>query len=130
MIEQLLDTRVLLLFLQNDPALPLRLTQLIEDQERRSLISMATLWEIANKQSQGLLNFAQAQRADLPLLLLNTGFELLPIEWDTMRRAASLPRYHEDITDRLLVAQAIDRNIPILSLDPQLDLYPIQRIAS
>jgi PIN domain nuclease of toxin-antitoxin system len=130
MIEQLLDTRVLLLFLQNDPSLPSSLARQIEDRERRSLISMATLWEIADKQSLGRVVFPAALRPDLPILLLDQGFEILPIDWATMRRAASLPRHHDDSTDRLLVAEAIGRDIPILSLDPRLDAYGIRRIES
>ena len=130
MIEQLLDTRVLLLFLQNDPSLPPTLIRHIEDRERRSLISMASLWEIAEKQSMGRVVFPPALRPDLPILLLEQGFEILPVDWAAVRRAASLPRHHHDATDRLLIAEAIDRNIPILSLDSQLDPYGIRRIGS
>lgn len=130
MIEQLLDTRVLLLFLQNDPALPSSLAERIEDHERRSLVSMASLWELAEKQSDGRVLFDPAHRPDLPGLLLEQGFEILPIDWAAMRRAAALPRHHRDSTDRLLIAEAIDRNIPILSLDSQLDSYGVQRIDS
>ena len=91
MIEQLLDTRVLLLFLQNDPALPDPLAKRIESPQNRSLVSLA--------------------------------------EWRTMRRAAGLPSHHSDPTDRILVAEAITRNIPILSLDETFDLYKIPRIS-
>ncbi len=128
MIEQLLDTRVLLLFLQNDPALPDPLAQRIESSQHRSLVSLASLWELSQKQSLGLVKFAAAQRPDFPDLLLEEGFEVLPIDWGTMRRASSLPRHHGDPTDRLLIAEAIARDIPILSLDPAFDLYGIQRI--
>ena len=116
MIEQLLDTRVLLLFLQNDPALPDPLAKRIESPQNRSLVS-------------GLLKFEAAQRPDFPDLLIEEGFEVLPIEWRTMRRAAGLPRHHSDPTDRILVAEAITRNIPILSLDETFDLYKIPRIS-
>ncbi len=129
MIEQLLDTRVLLLFLQNDPALPDSLAQRIEAPDHRSLISMASLWEISQKQDSQNLRFPPADRPDLPGILLDSGFNLLPIEWETMRRASHLPPHHPDPTDRLLIAEAIARNIPILSLDPQLDPYPITRIS-
>lgn len=130
MIEQLLDTRVLLLFLQNDSTLPATLARQIEDQERRSLVSMASLWELADKQSRGLVGFEAARRPDFPATLLESGFEILPLDWPLMRRAAALPWHHHDSTDRLLVAEAIARNIPILSLDPQLDLYDVERIGA
>ena len=130
MIEQLLDTRVLLLFLQNDSDLPDSLAKRIESPDHRSLVSLASLWELAQKQSQGLVQFEAAQRPDFPTLLIEEGFEVLPIEWPTMKRASSLPQHHSDPTDRLLVAEAITRNIPILSLDVNFDSYGIERISA
>jgi PIN domain nuclease of toxin-antitoxin system len=41
---------------------------------------------------------------------------------------SSLPFYHKDPFDRLLIAQAMQENIPILSKDIAFDAYPIQRI--
>lgn len=129
MIKQLLDTRVLLLFLQNDPHLPDSLAKRIESPDNRSLVSLASLWELAQKQSQGLVQFEAAQRPDFPSLLTEEGFEVLPIDWSTMKRASSLPQHHSDPTDRLLVAEAIARDVPILSLDEMFDRYEIQRIS-
>ncbi|MEN8693741.1 MAG: type II toxin-antitoxin system VapC family toxin [Akkermansiaceae bacterium] len=130
MIEQLLDTRVLLLFLQNDSELPDSLARRIESPDHRSLVSLASLWELAQKQSQGLVQFEAAQRPDFPSLLSEEGFEILPIEWATMRRASTLPQHHRDPTDRLLVAEAISRDAPILSLDKNFDPYGIERISA
>lgn len=130
MIEQILDTRVLLLFLQNDPALSDDLARRIENPDHRSLVSMASLWELAQKQARGLILFEPARRPDFPKVLLEEGFDVLPVEWGIMRRAASLPPHHSDPTDRLLIAEAIARNIPILSLDPQFDLYEIERLGA
>ncbi len=128
MIEQLLDTRVLLLFLQNDPALSDDIARQIEDPGRRSLVSMASLWELAQKEARGLLLFEPAKRPDFPRVLLEQGFDILPVEWGIMRRAASLPLHHTDPTDRLLIAEAIARNIPIISLDQRFDLYQVERV--
>lgn len=130
MIEQLLDTRVLLLFLQNDPALSEDIASWIEDPDRRSLVSMASLWELAQKEARGLVSFEPAQRPDFPSILREGGFDILPVEWGIMRRAASLPLHHEDPTDRLLIAEAIARNIPIISLDQQFDSYKVKRLGA
>ena len=61
-------------------------------------------------------------------MLLEEGFEVLPLDWGVMRRAAELPLHHDDPTDRLLVAEAIARNIPIVSLDETFDQYGIERL--
>lgn len=130
MIEQLLDTRVLLLFLQNDSDLPDSLAERIESPNHLSLVSLASLWELAQKQSLGLVEFEAAQRSDFPSVLTEEGFQVLPLEWSTMKRASALPQYHHDPTDRLLVAEAISRDIPIVSLDPTFDHYGIQRVSA
>ena len=128
MREQIVDTSMLLFFLQNHSRLPRRAARLIEDASRRSLVSMASLWEISIKASLGKLAFDPATDEDLPGLLRARGFHLLPIDWPAMRRAAALPWHHRDPFDRLLVAEAVLRRAPILSTDAKLDAYEVERI--
>jgi len=40
----------------------------------------------------------------------------------------ALPFHHKDPFDRLLIAQALYEQIPIVSVDPQLDAYSVTRI--
>ena len=59
MREQVVDTNVLLYFVQGHSRLPKRVARLIEDSSRRSVVSMASLWEISIKTSLGKLNSLQ-----------------------------------------------------------------------
>lgn len=128
MNEQIIDTNVLLFFLQNDARLPRRAASMIEDPSRRSLISMASLWEISIKVGIGKLKFKPAGDPSLPHRLSRAGFHLLPIEWEAIQRASTLPWLHRDPFDRLIVSEALIRAAPILSTDPKLDGYGIERI--
>lgn len=126
--DQLLDTNVLLFFLEDSPRLPGKLAQMIENPSTRSHVSLTSLWEIAIKASIGKLKVDYANREDLPEMLESMGFHLMTPGWAAMRTAAFLPLYHRDPFDRLLVAECQLRDIPILSCDSQLDAYGIQRI--
>jgi PIN domain nuclease of toxin-antitoxin system len=65
---------------------------------------------------------------ELPEILQRRGFTELPITIAQSVRVASLPLHHRDPFDRLLVAQAQDLNLPILSADKLLDLYDVKRL--
>ena len=63
-------------------------------------------------------------------LLLDTQFELLPVEAVHVFGLQALPLHHKDPFDRLLIAQAITEGMPILSVDTLFKHYPIQVIAA
>jgi PIN domain nuclease of toxin-antitoxin system len=129
MIEQIIDTNILLFFLQNDRRLPSRAADLIEDSNRVSLVSIASLWEISIKTSLGKLNYNPATTTlEFPRELENQGFEIAPLSWQAICRASKLPWHHRDPFDRYLIAEAQNRNAPILSTDDQLDAYEVERI--
>jgi len=125
---QIIGTNVLLFFLQDDRRLPKRAASMIEDSSRRSLVSMASLWEISIKAGIGKLKFKYADDPALPQRLRQDGFHLLPIEWTSIQRASKLPCLHRDPFDRLILAEALIHNAPILSTDSKLDGYGIKRI--
>ncbi len=127
-MDHLLDTHVLIYFLEDHPRLPRRLVNWIEDPWFRSCVSMASLWEISIKAGLGKLRVSYADRPDLVELLEKSGFEVLPIGWQAIRRAGMLPLHHRDPFDRLIVAEAQLRGLPVLSFDAKLDLYGIERV--
>lgn len=57
-----------------------------------------------------------------------TGFIVIGIDPLHAIRSGLLPFHHRDPFDRLLAAQSLEMNIPILSRDRQLDLYGVSRI--
>lgn len=56
------------------------------------------------------------------------GFGILPVEFRHTAALTSLPFHHRDPFDRLIVAQAMVEEIPIVSGDTVLDAYPVKRV--
>lgn len=85
-------------------------------------ISVASLWEIAIKVSLGKLDAPD----DLPERVQQLGFELLPVTHDHVWRVRRLPFHHRDPFDRLLVAQAQEQGLPIVTADPAFQAYDVK----
>ena len=128
MREQVIDTDVLLFFVQGHSRLPKRVARLIEDTSRRSVVSMASLWEISIKTSLGKLKFPTADDHDLPALLCAEGFDVQPISWPVIRRASQFPWHHPDPFDRYIAAETQTRDAPVLSIDAKRDYFGIEQI--
>lgn len=54
-----------------------------------------------------------------------TGMSILSIENSHILRMEKLPRHHKDPFDRIIVAQALEENLPILTSDEDIPLYPV-----
>ena len=91
------------------------------------LVSAAIAWELSIKVNLGKLD-AMSVVADLGSRLEKEGFSELPITLSQATRAGLLPLHHRDPFDRMLVAQAQDLGIPILSSDSLLDRYDVKRL--
>lgn len=83
---------------------------------------------MAIKHSIGKLNFDLAFDEFIEQQIIRNGIELLPITTNHISIVATLPLHHRDPFDRILIAQALAENIPILSADKIFDLYPIRRL--
>ena len=115
----LLDTHVLLWWREASPRLSLRASAEIADGENGILVSIASLWEITIKRRLGKLVFED----DLETVMSEERFELLGISFSHLRRLDTLPLLHRDPFDRLLIAQALAENVPILTTDSTFSGY-------
>ncbi|MGL4500147.1 MAG: type II toxin-antitoxin system VapC family toxin [Planktothrix sp.] len=123
----LLDTHTLLWFFMGNPKLSDKARLLIEDNQNQKLISVASVWEMAIKQSQNKLTLENLAADYITDKIQWADFDLLSINLRHLRLLSTLPFHHRDPFDRLLIAQAIQENIPILSKDIAFDAYPVQR---
>jgi PIN domain nuclease of toxin-antitoxin system len=123
----LIDTHVLVWWFSDPGRLSKRAASIVTNTVNTVLVSAATAWELSIKVNLGKLD-AMALLADLPHRLEQTGFTELPVTIAQATRAGLLPLHHRDPFDRLLVAQAQDLGVPILSADSSLDSYDIKRV--
>ena len=124
----LLDTHTFIWFVMDNSTLSSQAAGLIRNPDNEVLVSAATVWEIAIKMSLGKLNMAATFDQLFPAQLQVNDMTLLPIEVTHLAHVATLPWHHRDPFDRLLIAQSIIENTPILSRDPAFDRYTIKRL--
>ena len=119
---RLLDTQLLIWMAFAPEQLPSKLIPDLEDRQQRFFVSVVSLWEVAIKRS---LNrpFFQFDAAELRQQLQREGFEELPIQAEHCLAVQNLPWHHKDPFDRLLIAQAQQEQIQLLSCDQSLSQY-------
>lgn len=86
----------------------------------------ASLWEIAIKAGLGKLSLAKPFGELIPEQLRENAIEVLPIEVEDLALVADLPFHHRDPFDRLILAQAIARRLPIVGNDPEFVKYAVE----
>jgi len=91
-------------------------------------VSFASFWEIAIKYSLEKLRLPVPPERYLPEQMSLNGFEQLEISFRQMMRTAHLPWKHRDPFDRLLIGQALEEDLAIVSRDPMVETYGVQRI--
>jgi PIN domain nuclease of toxin-antitoxin system len=124
----LLDTHTLLWSVYNPAKLSRRAAAILRAPSNVLLVSAASAWEIATKVRLGRLpqaakleqNFVEATRA--------AGFALRAITVQDGLRAGRMSGEHQDPFDRMIVAQALADDIPVISIDDKLDLFGVRRI--
>jgi PIN domain nuclease of toxin-antitoxin system len=122
----LADSHVLIWWVDNPAQLTPAARAAIADPDNEVFMSAASLWEIGLKVAKGKLrvpaNFAQVLRAG--------GFADLPVHARHAERAIGLPAIHGDPFDRMLVAQAIEEGLALVSWDQCLRRAPDRGVVS
>ena len=122
----LLDTHVLLWWIADDPRVSRRAARAIANPRNDVFVSAVSAWETVTKASSGRLRLPGDPRVVFLEQLESNGFSQLPI---TIRHAiatAALPGIHRDPFDRLLIAQAIEEDLALVSGDDVLGRYPVR----
>ena len=124
----LLDTHAFLWWLAGSDRLSDPARRAVEDEANDILVSAASAWEIATKYRLGRLPGASEVALDIPGAIADQGFEELEITVDDAGRAGALPGSHRDPFDRMLIAQALARNLALVSSESLFDSYRVRRL--
>ena len=119
---RLLDTQLLIWMAFVPEQLPSTLVPNLEDRQQRFFVSVVSLWEVAIKRSLNRPDF-HFDSVVLQQKLQQQGFEELPIKAEHCLAVQHLPWHHKDLFDRLLIAQAEQEQIQLLSCDQSLSQY-------
>lgn len=121
-MKYLIDTHTFIWFNEGSPLLGGTARTLIENSDNQIFLSIASVWEIAIKNSLQKLPTSTTFEAfgeALPRLRI----QLLPIKFEHTAVVSKLPFHHKDPFDRMIVAQAVCENLDLLSCDDKLDKY-------
>ena len=124
----LLDTHAFLWFITDDPSLSAVARALIADASNEILVSPASYWEIAIKIRIGKYPLSAPYETFITQGIDGNGFKVLPIEPRHTAVLTTMPFHHRDPFDRLIVAQAVVEQVPLVSVDAVLDAYGVQRM--
>ena len=112
----LLDTHVLLCSLMDTAKLSDKVREIIENQENRIAVSVISLWEISLKFSLNKLPLEGVSPEDFPKLIEDIGFELISLRTEEVSTYHDLnANWHRDPFDKMLIWQAIQKNIIFVS---------------
>lgn len=107
----LLDTCVLLWWLDDPDLLSKEASTAIKEPDNRIIVSVVSVWEIAIKEALGKLSSPE----NLKEMIADAEFELMPIDYEHAWHVKDLPPHHKDPFDRLLVAQATVENLTLVT---------------
>jgi PIN domain nuclease of toxin-antitoxin system len=123
-MKLLLDTHILLWYLDDNANLSTPQRGQIEDRRNQVAVSAVSLWEITIKVSIGKLELID-DIATVENTLRQQGIEILPIQTAHLQQLLSLPFHHRDPFDRLIIAQALAEEMTLVSNDSVFSAYPV-----
>jgi PIN domain nuclease of toxin-antitoxin system len=123
----LLDTHGLLWMIQGNLQLSERARAVLTNNDNQLYFSVASIWEIVIKMNIGKLKISHTIE-DIYTLLAQLKIEILSIDRPDLIQYLNLPLHHRDPFDRVLIAQAIERGLVLVSADESFEAYLVQRL--
>lgn len=118
----LLDSNAFLWWMQGGGDLSPDAVRTISAPDTLVAVSVATAWELEIKSQGGRLEIPDTAWRDVAL----NAFDLLSIDLADAISAARLPLHHRDPFDRMIIAQAMNRDLTVVTRDSAFDKYDVQ----
>jgi PIN domain nuclease of toxin-antitoxin system len=121
----LMDTHVLLWFLMESNSLSSKAKELISNPKVDVYVSTVSFWEISIKSALGKLELRDIEPDDLEDILFDAGIGIIGLNERESSSVGRLPirEKHKDPFDRMLIWQAITRNMTLISKDAAIHQY-------
>ena len=120
-MKLLVDSCVIVWWLRSPESLSSQARTAIADPANDVVFSAASVWEIGLKVNKGKLHMPP----EFAGVLLSDGFSSLSVTVAHTSRALMLPTVHQDPFDRILIAQALEEGLVIVTRDPTIQQYPL-----
>ena len=124
MTGYLVDTQIVLWWLDNDRRLRQSLRETLMDPSVNTFVSAAAVWEMGIKKRLGKLDVPD----DVDKVIMHDGFFELPVTFRHGLSVATLPLHHPDPFDRIMVAQARLEDLTLVHRDLMIGLYDVPQL--
>jgi PIN domain nuclease of toxin-antitoxin system len=124
-MKLLLDTHVFLWYISADPHLPAAFTEATRDPANEVYLSVVSVWEAVIKHSLGKLPMQRPPAEYLPAQREAHQIASLTLEEAALAHLSTLPPLHRDPFDRLLIAQALQHGLTLVTVDDAVKAYPV-----
>ena len=124
----LLDTCTLLWWWSESGRLSVRVSAIIRDPLNALFVSAASAWEVSTKYRIGKYPGGLAVIEEWSRRLIESRISELPISAAHALRSGILPGNHRDPFDRMIAAQSIIENLPVLSPDSSFAVFGAERL--
>jgi PIN domain nuclease of toxin-antitoxin system len=121
----LLDTHIFLWFISGDARLPTEWRERIRDTDNAVYLSVVSLWEALVKYRLGKLPLPHPPESYLPTQRARHQIASLSLDEASVCHLSILPAAHRDPFDRMLVCQALEHGLSIVTVDPVFEAYPV-----
>jgi len=122
----LLDTCIFLWFISGDKRLPYSIIEAICIPDNEVILSAVSEWEIMIKYQIGRLPLPKPPAVYIPMQRKRHGISSLPLDEDSVIQLDKLPVIHRDPFDRILICQAIQHNLTLVTIDKLMMSYPVK----
>jgi PIN domain nuclease of toxin-antitoxin system len=127
-LNLLLDTCVVLWLILETKQVPEPVMALLLDPANKRFLSVASVWEIVVKWQSGKLTLPKPPVEMLAEFKRRGRVAALPLEDTAVFQLSKLPKLHNDPFDRMLICQAIEGGMTIVTPDDQINQYPIKTL--
>lgn len=127
-MKYLIDTHVLLWITNHDSRLSKKAKDLFLNEKNDIYLSIASIWEMAIKISLNKLDVNEPLKNFVRTKIIANKIKITNISVEHLFMLEDLPFHHKDPFDRLIIAQSIVENIPIISKDSVFRKYNIKKI--
>lgn len=121
----LLDTHIFLWLITGDQRLPEVMQRDILNPANEVYLSAISLWEISVKYQLGKLPLPEPPENYLPVQRERHMIASLPLDEASVSQLAKLPSIHRDPFDRILICQALEHRLTIVTVDEMIRAYPV-----
>jgi PIN domain nuclease of toxin-antitoxin system len=120
----LLDTHIFLWFISGDSRLPAAFRNAVQDPANEVYLSVVSVWETIIKYQLGKLPLPQPPGTYLPQQRAAHQIASLVVDEASVAHLANLPPLHRDPFDRLLICQALQHGLALVTIDAAIRAYP------